>query len=125
MADLTQATLTKFCLDFRKKYPNIIQNLCLIIHKCPDTNVRYIELVFIKIKKSQRNKGYGSIVLSGIVQFADEMNVQVRLTPAAMYGTDIQALYGFYLKNGFSHCEDGVNMVYYPKPSKVSIVSKE
>lgn len=115
IATLTQASLTKFCLDFRKKYPNTIQNLCLVVHKHPGTNDRYIELVFIKIKKSQRNKGYGSIVLSAITQLADELNVQVKLTPAAMYGTDIEALYAFYLKNGFSHCTDGINMVYYPK----------
>jgi GNAT superfamily N-acetyltransferase len=112
---ITQANLTDLSLDLRKKYPNIIQNLCLIVHKCPATNVQYIELVFIKIKKSQRGKGYGSIVLSSIVQFADEFNVQIRLTPAAMYGTDIQALYGFYLKSGFSHCTDGITMIYYPK----------
>jgi len=115
---ITQMNLTKFSLDLRKKYPNIIQNLCLIVHQCPDSNVQYIELVFVKIKKSQREKGYGSIVLSSIVQLADEFNVQIRLTPAAMYGTDIQALYGFYLKNGFSHCEDGITMIYYPKSGK-------
>lgn len=112
---VTQALLTKFSLDLRKKYPNIIQNLCLIIKDCPDSNVRYIELVYVKIKKSQRCKGYGSIVLSGITRLADELNVQVRLTPAAMYGVDIQALYGFYLKSGFSHCTDGITMIYYPK----------
>lgn len=110
---ITQAALTKFSLDLRKKYP-VIQNLCLIVQDCPDTNVRYIELFFIKIKKSQQHKGYGSTVLSAIVQFADELNVQVRLTPAAMYGTPIQALKQFYTKAGFSHMDD-TTMIYFPK----------
>ena len=110
---LTQATLTKFSLDLRKKYP-VIQNLALLIQECPATNVRYIELFFIRIKKSQQQKGYGSTVLSAIVRYADEQQIQIRLTPAAMYGTDIQALYGFYLKNGFSFYDDKT-MIYYPK----------
>jgi len=110
---LSQHNLTKFSLDLRKKYP-VIQNLCLLIQDCPTTNVRYIELFFIKIKKSQQSKGYGSTVLSAIVQFADENNIQVRLTPAAMYGTPIQVLYGFYTKNGFSHMDDKT-MIYFPK----------
>lgn len=110
---LTQHNLTKFSLDLRKKYP-VIQNLCLLIQDCPATNVRYIELMFIKIKKSQQQKGYGSTVLSAIVQFADEQQIQIRLTPAAMYGTPIQGLYGYYTKNGFAHMDDKT-MVYYPK----------
>jgi GNAT superfamily N-acetyltransferase len=113
MDKLTQAVLRKFSLDLRKKYL-VIQNLSLIIQDCPATNVRYIELMFIKIKKSQQHRGYGSIVLSAIVGLADSNNIQVRLTPAAMYGTDIQALYGFYLKNGFSYYDDKT-MIYYPK----------
>lgn len=110
---LTQHNLTKFSLDLRKKYP-VIQNLALIITECPATNVRYIELFFIRIKKSQQQKGYGSLVLSAIVQFADEQQMQIRLTPAAMYGTDILALYGFYTKNGFTHMDDKT-MIYFPK----------
>jgi len=113
---ITQHNLTKFSLDLRKKYPTI-QNLCLLIQDCPLTNVRYIELFFIRIKKSQQGKGYGSTVLSAIVQFADEQNVQVRLTPTAMYGTSIQVLYGYYTKNGFSHMDDKT-MIYFPKKSR-------
>jgi GNAT superfamily N-acetyltransferase len=113
---VTQHNLTKFSLDLRKKYP-VIQNLTLLIQDCPQTNVRYIELFFIRIKKSQQGKGYGSTVLSAIVRYADENNVQVRLTPAAMYGTPIQVLYGFYTKNGFSHMDDKT-MIYFPKKIK-------
>jgi hypothetical protein len=110
---LSQQNLTKFSLDLRKKYP-VIQNLCLLIKDCPATNVRYIELFFIKIKKSQQQKGYGSTVLSAIVRYADEQQIQIRLTPAAMYGTPIQALYGYYTKNGFTHMDDKT-MIYFPK----------
>jgi GNAT superfamily N-acetyltransferase len=110
---LTQANLIKFSLELRKKYP-VIQNLSLILNQCPETNVQYIELVFIKIKKSQQHKGYGSIVLSAIVRLADEQQMQIRLTPAAMYGTDIRVLYSFYTKNGFTHMDDKT-MIYFPK----------
>jgi GNAT superfamily N-acetyltransferase len=113
---VTQHNLTKFSLDLRKKYP-VIQNLSLLIQECPTTNVRYIELVFIRIKKSQQQKGYGSTILSAIVQFADDNNIQIRLTPAAMYGTPIKVLYGFYTKNGFSHMDE-TTMVYYPQKIK-------
>lgn len=109
---VTQHNLTKFSLDLKKKYP--IQNLTLILQVCPDTNVQFIGLFFIRIKKSQQMKGYGSLVLSAIVQFSDENNIQVRLTPAAMYGTPIEVLYGFYTKNGFSHMDDKT-MIYFPK----------
>jgi GNAT superfamily N-acetyltransferase len=113
---LSQHNLTKFSLDLRKKYP-VIQNLALLVQECPNTNVRYIELVFIRIKKSQQLKGYGSTVLSAIVQFADDLNVQVRLTPAAMYGTDIKVLQGFYSKNGFTYMDD-TTMIYFPQKNK-------
>ena len=113
MDKLSQNNLTKFCLDLRKKH-SAIQNLSLILKDCPETNVRYIELMFIKIKKSQRHRGYGSLVLSAIIHLADELNVQIRLTPAGMYGVDIQGLYAFYTKNGFSHMDD-TTMIYYPK----------
>ena len=113
MNKLSQHNLTKFSLDLRKKYP-VIQNLTLLVQECPNTNVQFIELFFIRIKKSQQQRGYGSIVLSAIVQYADLNNVQVRLTPAAMYGTDIRVLQGFYTKNGFNYMDDKT-MIYFPK----------
>jgi GNAT superfamily N-acetyltransferase len=115
---LNQQVLDEFILYLKKeKYRNTIQDLKL--EYCTDDG-NYIYLVLIKIKKSQRKKGYGSAVLSDIVQLADKYNVHIKLYATNIYGTELNVLYELYKKHGFfliKNENDGY-MVYLPKKCK-------
>ena len=93
------------------KYKNILQQLMLEQCTCED---RLIWLKLIKIKKSQRKKGYGDAVIDDIIQFADNHNVRVKLWITNIYGIDKRALSEFYKKHGFTLINSN-EMVYYPK----------
>jgi GNAT superfamily N-acetyltransferase len=113
---LDQEKINGFVLHLKKtKYKNKIQEL--IIEYCTnDNNENYLQLFLIKIKDSQKNKGYGSAIISDIVQFADEYNVQIKLWTSNIYGGDLKRLFEFYKKNGFVLIKtpDKNNMIYYP-----------
>jgi GNAT superfamily N-acetyltransferase len=110
-------------LDFqtfliKNKYKNVLQELKL--EHCTDTQGEYISLNVLRIKKNQKNKGYGSMVIGDIVGFADNQNVRIRLYATNLWGADINRLYEFYKKNGFvliKNANDG-KMMYYPKKPK-------
>lgn len=92
------------------KYKNILQQLML--EQCPVED-RLIWLKLIKIKKSQRRKGYGDAVIDDIIQFADIHNVRVKLWITDIYGTDKRVLSEFYKKHGFTLI-NSKEMIYYP-----------
>lgn len=98
--ELNQNVLNEFVSYLRQtKYPNKIQDLKLTY--CTDEQQPFVYLILIQIKKSQRGMGYGSSVISDIVRFADEHQIQVRLYATSIYGTDEKRLYSFYRKHGF------------------------
>ena len=114
---LDQNVLNGFMSYLKKtKYKNIIQELKL--EYCTDEEgMEYMYLVCIKIKKSQREKGYGSTIMSEIVGFADQHNVRVHLFATNIFGSELRRLYGFYRKQGFvliKKANDG-HMIYYPE----------
>jgi hypothetical protein len=79
----------------------------------------YIYLISIKIKESQKLKGWGSVIISNIIQLADEYNVRIKLWITNIYGSDLKRLYSFYRKFGFvliKNINDGY-MIYYSKKS--------
>ena len=92
------------------KYKNILQHLMLQL--C-DVEDRLIWLKLIKIKKSQRKKGYGDAVLDDIINFADTHNVRIKLWITDVYGTDTKTLSEFYKKHGFTLI-NSKEMIYYP-----------
>lgn len=95
---IDQTILNEFSFYLKKnKYRNKIQELILI--DC--TNNGFIIINLIKIKKSQRCKGYGSLVMYDICQFADSHNVQIKLWATNEYGSDLKRLYEFYKRHGF------------------------
>lgn len=112
---LNQKILDDFIFYLKKvKFKNILQELNL--EYCTDDQGDYIYLLLIKIKKSQRNKGYGGVILDSIVQLADEHNVRIRLYVTDIYGTELKVLYEFYKKHGFfliKNNNDG-HMLYKP-----------
>jgi len=116
---LNQNVLNQFRLFLIKtKYKNVLKELTL--EHCTDEDGMYIMLNCIQIKKSQRNKGYGSAVLSEIVQYADLHNVRVRLYVTDLFGSELKQLYAFYRKHGFVLIkkENDGQMIYYPKKMK-------
>ncbi len=122
---LNQNVLDEFIFYLKKnKYKNIIQELKL--EYCTDEEgVGYIYLVCIKIKKSQREKGYGSTIMSKIIKLADQHNVQIHLYATNIFGSDLRRLYGFYRKQGFvliKKANDG-HMIYYPEKKIRKIVT--
>lgn len=121
MEKLTQEQLDNFVTHLKKeKYKNKIQELKLEL--CTDDNGKYIYLVLIKIKSSQRNKGIGSAIMYNICNLADEKNVRVRLYATDIYGSELKRLYEFYRKHDFvliknNNIKDG-EMLYYNKKKK-------
>lgn len=112
---LTQEVLDKHILYLKKnKLKNKIQELKL--EYCTDNKGDYIYLVRIIIKKSLRNTGYGSLVLSEIINLANEYNVRIKLWVNNSLGGDSKRLYEFYGKHGFfliKKDNDGY-MIYNP-----------
>jgi GNAT superfamily N-acetyltransferase len=116
---LNQNVLNQFRLFLIKtKYKNVLKELTL--EHCTDDDGMYIMLNCIQIKKSQRNKGYGSAVMSEIVQYADSHNVRIRLYVTDLFGSDLKQLYEFYRKHGFVliKTDNDGHMIYYPKKMK-------
>ena len=122
METLNQNVLDEYSSYLRNKYKNIIKQIEL--DECTDEEGRwYIYLVNITIKKSQRNKGYGSAVMSEITALADKYNVRIRLYATNIFGAELKRLYGFYRKHGFiliKKCNDG-EMMYYPRKTKKKV----
>lgn len=117
MDTLSQNVLNDFqSFLIKTKYKNIIKELKL--EYCTDEEgIHYLYLVSIQIKKSQREKGYGSTIMSEIVQLADLYNVRLHLFATNLFGSDLRRLYGFYRRFGFvliKKTGDG-HMIYYPK----------
>jgi len=94
------------------KYKGNIQDIKL--EYCKDEIGNYIYLVQIKIKKSQKNKGYGSSVLSEVIELADKHNLRIKLWATDVFGADLNRLIEFYKRFGFVLLEEN-KMVYYPK----------
>lgn len=118
METLNQNVLDEFTeFLIKNKYKNILKQLKL--DHCTDDNngTEHIRLVVIQIKDSQKEKGYGSAVMSEIVQLADKYNVQVHVMATNLFGADINRLYGFYKKHGFVLIKKNKfgHMIYYPK----------
>jgi GNAT superfamily N-acetyltransferase len=122
---LNQEILNDYISYLKKeKYKNLIQDLKL--EYCTDDE-NYIHLILIKIKKSQRKKGYGNALLSDIVQLADKYNVLIKLYVTNIYGTDLNVLYEFYKKHGFFLIKDNNDghMIYKPKNYKKIVTNLE
>ena len=105
----------------KNKYKNVLKELTL--EHCTDDTGELIQINCIQIKKSQRSKGYGSAVMSEIVQLADNHNVRIRLYATDIFGAELKRLYGFYEKHGFvliKNDNDG-HMIYYPKKTKKKV----
>jgi GNAT superfamily N-acetyltransferase len=119
METLSQHALDVFSSYLRKdKYKNKIQDLTL--KHCTDEDGEYILLSLIKIKKSQRHLGYGSAVMSDLINVANSHNVRIILWVNNLYGSDIKQLYAFYYKHSFvliKNDNDG-KMIYYPQKFK-------
>jgi GNAT superfamily N-acetyltransferase len=114
MSKINQFVLDANIAYIRTKYKNIVQDYKL---ECtPDDDGYCIQLVLIKIKKSQRHKGYGSAIMYELCRLADNYNVRIRLYATNLYGADLKALYAFYGKHGFVLIKnDNIGeMLYYP-----------
>ena len=118
--ELNQNVLNEFSTYLKKeKYVNKIEHLKLEFQE--DGQGMYIYLILIKIKKSQINKGYGSAVMSEIVQLADKHNVRIKLWATPVYGSELKRLTTFYKKHGFymlKKFDRDCEMQYKPKKVK-------
>jgi GNAT superfamily N-acetyltransferase len=120
---LNQELIDDFIVHLKTKYKNLIQDLKLEYHCTDDTNV-HILLRLIKIKKSQRCKGWGSAILDDILRFADTHNVRIQLYCTNIYGMDLRRLKALYKKHGFvdmNQDNDG-RMIYFNKKLKNKLV---
>jgi GNAT superfamily N-acetyltransferase len=106
--ELTQQILKEYSSYLKNiKYKGIVQDVKL--EHCTDIDDdnliegdQYIILRLIRIRKPMRNKGFGSIVLKDIINFADRYNVRIVLYASEKYGSSITGLYRFYSKFGFT-----------------------
>jgi len=112
---LNQNVLDELIVHLKRvKYKNIIQDLQLC--HCTDEQGDYIQLINIRIKKSQTNNGYGSAIMSEIIRLADSHNVRIRLWVTDIFKSDLKRLFEFYGKHGFTldTTQQDANMTYYP-----------
>jgi len=119
MSKINQFVLDANVQYIKTKYKNIVQNYQLSCET--DEDGMYIALFLIKIKKSQRRKGYGSAVMYELCAMADLYNVRIRLYATNVYGIDVKVLYAFYGKHGFVLIKNDDNigeMLYYPVTKK-------
>lgn len=110
-----QNVLDNYIKEVKIKYKGIVQGLNL--EALSDKHGDYIKLILIDIKKKYRNKGYGSIILSGIVRLADKYNVRIILWPTDIFGAEMKRLITFYRRHGFVKIRKNENMIYRPKKS--------
>jgi len=111
---LNQNVLDELISDLKVNYKGIIKQLRL--EHCMDDQGDYISLMMIELYKSRRHKGYGSTIMSEIINIADHHNVRIKLWVTDVFGTNFKALYYFYHKHNFfliKNENDG-NMIYYP-----------
>ena len=120
--ELSQEILKKYSSYLKNvKYKGIVQDVKL--EHCTDiddNNINegdhHIILRLIRIRKSMRNKGFGSIVLKDIINLADNYNVRIVLYASEKYGSNIIGLYRFYEKHNFVLIKNDADkkMIHYP-----------
>ncbi len=120
---LSQKILKEYCSYLKfVKYKGIIQNIKLEYctdkdENNPNDGDTHIILRLIQIRKPQRNKGYGSLVLKDIIKLANINNIRVVLYASEKYGSEINRLYKFYQNHNFTLIENDIynKMIYYPE----------
>ena len=99
--------------ELKIKYKSILQTIKMEII-VDDSGEKQLRLITIIIKKSQRNKGYGNIIMSDITSFGDEYQIPIVLKATNIYGSDLNRLLDFYIKCGFFLIGEDY-MKYLPK----------
>jgi GNAT superfamily N-acetyltransferase len=116
---LNQNAVNEFLFYLKKvKYVNKIQKLVIEYQYSNSINKDgWLYLVLIQVKKSQKNKGFGTAILKDIINFADKHQVVIKLWPTEIYGSDYDRLIKFYKRNGFDLESkfDKEYMIYKPK----------
>ena len=116
---LNQNVLNDFQLFLSNvRFKNKIEEIAL--EHCTDEQGDFINFNVLRIKKSQQNKGFGSMILSDVVELADHYNVRVKLLVTNLWGSEILRLQAFCSKQGFvinktDTLYDQDKMIYYPK----------
>lgn len=111
---MDQIVLNEFQAKILAKYKKTIQEIAL--EHCTDVSGDYISFNVLRIKTSQQHKGYGSSVLSAVVQLADRENVRVKLLVTNLWGSDVRQLKQFVRKHGFVETDvEKDRMIYFPK----------
>ena len=88
-------TKKKLTLDsIKEKYKNNVDVLNI------SENGDYISLGNLVVKENQRNKGIGQKILNDLIQYADENNKTITLTPTSEFNTK-NKLKQWYKNNGF------------------------
>ena len=88
----------------------------LLINACEDETGEFLNLILIKIKPSQQNKGYGDAVIDSLLTFADKHNVRIKIHLLNSHG-DKRRLIEFYSKHNFVLIKNN-EMTYFPKKIK-------
>lgn len=116
MERLNQNVLNDYAkVLIKTRYENKIQELKL--EHCTDEEGDFINFNVLRIKKSQQNMGYGSMIMSDITYLADLFNVRVKLYATNLWGAELKRLYTFCEKQGFVliKTDNDGHMIYYSK----------
>jgi hypothetical protein len=81
--------------ELLSKYPDIIDNINLY------QSDEAIELNLIKLRYGKKGLGKGREILNIIMQYADDNNLTVHLTPTDEFGSNLKRLTNFYRELGF------------------------
>jgi len=79
----------------RAKYKDILDRIFIFNHD------GWIELSIIRINPTFKNKGYGTRIMQDIIEYADDNNIIITLTPSTDFGSNENRLTQFYKRFGF------------------------
>jgi GNAT superfamily N-acetyltransferase len=79
----------------RDKYKDILDRVFIFKHD------GWIELSILRISPPFKNKGYGTRIMQDIIDYADDNNIIVTLTPSSDFGSNKNRLTQFYRRFGF------------------------
>lgn len=110
--------LKTFIQALKSKYQ---ASLYIYPEKTEDDDIYSIMLGKIKIPASKRGMGYGSKIMNDLIDFSNENNVKIYLTPSDIFGSSVERLKQFYSRFGFAPANDGDKMVYAPNRNQSAL----
>jgi GNAT superfamily N-acetyltransferase len=81
---------SKIQMELRKEYEEAIEKLFIT-----ETDID-LDLSLLRIKHEKRGKGFATKIMDDLIDYANDTNKIIHLTPSKEFGSDIDRLTNFY-----------------------------